>query len=36
MRWDLTVDPVIQVYEDNTIRGCMETGEMRTVEAHGF
>ena len=31
MRWDLTVDPVIQGYEDNTIRGCVETGEMSTV-----
>lgn len=32
IRWDLTVDPVIQVYEDNTIRGCQLTGETRTVE----
>jgi penicillin-binding protein 2 len=31
MRWDLTTDPLIQVYEDNTIRGCQLTGEMRTV-----
>ena len=31
LRWDLTVDPAIQVYEDNTIRGCQTTGEMKTV-----
>ena len=36
MRWDLTVDPVIQGYEDNTIRGCVETGEMSTVEPWVF
>ena len=36
MRWDLTVDPVIQVFEDNTIRGCQTTGEMKTVEPWVF
>ncbi len=36
MRWDLTVDPVIQVYEDNTIRGCIETGETKTVQPWVF
>jgi penicillin-binding protein 2 len=35
-RWDLTVDPVIQVYEDNTIRGCQPTGEMKTVQPWVF
>jgi penicillin-binding protein 2 len=36
MRWDLTADPVIQVYEDNTIRGCQPTGEMKTVQPWVF
>jgi penicillin-binding protein 2 len=36
LRWDLTVDPVIQVYEDNTIRGCQPTGEMKTVQPWVF
>jgi len=36
LRWDLTVDPVIQNYEDNTIRGCQLTGEMKTVEPWVF
>ncbi|OGO62453.1 MAG: hypothetical protein A2029_04010 [Chloroflexi bacterium RBG_19FT_COMBO_47_9] len=36
LRWDLTVDPVIQGYEDNTIRGCQTTGEMKTVEPWVF
>jgi penicillin-binding protein 2 len=36
LRWDLTVDPVIQVYEDNTIRGCQLTGEMKTVQPWVF
>ncbi len=36
LRWDLTVDPVIQVYEDNTIRGCQATGEMKTVQPWVF
>ncbi len=36
MRWDLTVDPVIQVFQDNTIRGCQATGEMKTVQPWVF
>jgi penicillin-binding protein 2 len=36
LRWDLTVDPVIQVYEDTTIRGCQTTGEMKTVQPWVF
>jgi penicillin-binding protein 2 len=36
LRWDLTVDPVIQEYEDNTIRGCQLTGETKTVEPWVF
>jgi penicillin-binding protein 2 len=36
MRWDLTVDPVIQVFQDNTIRGCQPTGEMKTVQPWVF
>jgi penicillin-binding protein 2 len=36
LRWDLTVDPIIQVYEDNTIRGCQTTGEMKTVQPWVF
>jgi penicillin-binding protein 2 len=36
LRWDLTVDPVIQVFEDNTIRGCQPTGEMKSVQAWVF
>jgi penicillin-binding protein 2 len=36
LRWDLTVDPIIQVYEDNTIRGCQPTGEMKTVQSWVF
>lgn len=36
MRWDLTVDPVIEVFEDNTIRGCRFTGEWKTVEPWVF
>jgi penicillin-binding protein 2 len=36
MRWDLTVDPVIQVFEDNTIRGCQPTGEMKSVQPWVF
>ena len=36
LRWDLTVDPVIQVYEDNSIRGCQLTGETRIVEPWVF
>ncbi len=36
LRWDLTVDPVIQVFEDNSIRGCQATGEMKTVQPWVF
>jgi penicillin-binding protein 2 len=36
IRWDLTTDPVIQVFEDNTIRGCQPTGEMKTVQPWVF
>jgi penicillin-binding protein 2 len=36
LRWDLVTDPVIEVYEDNTIRGCQPTGEMKTVEPWVF
>lgn len=36
MRWDLTQDAVIDIYEDNTIRGCRETGEKKTVESWVF
>jgi len=35
-RWDLTVDPVIQVFEENSIRGCRPTGEWTTVEPWVF
>ena len=36
LRWDLTTDPVIDVYQENTTRGCRETGEKRTVEPWVF
>jgi penicillin-binding protein 2 len=36
LRWDLTLDPVIQEYEDNTIRGCQPTGEWKTVQPWVF
>ena len=36
LRWDLTLDAVIDVYEDNSIRGCRTTGEQKTVEAWVF
>jgi len=36
MRWDLTKDAIIDVYEDNTIRGCRTTGEKKTVEPWVF
>jgi penicillin-binding protein 2 len=36
LRWDLTVDPVIQGFEDNTIRGCQTTDEMKTVQPWVF
>jgi penicillin-binding protein 2 len=35
-RWDLKTDPVIQVFEDNTIRGCQPTGEWKTVQPWVF
>ncbi len=36
LRWDLTVDPVIQVFDENTIRGCVPTGQMKTVQPWVF
>lgn len=36
MRWDLTKDAEIDVYEDNTIRGCRATGEKKTVQPWVF
>lgn len=36
MRWDLTKDAVIDVFEDNTIRGCRTTGEKKTVAPEVF
>jgi penicillin-binding protein 2 len=36
LRWDLTVDPIIQEYEDNTIRGCQTTGQTKTVQPWVF
>ena len=36
MRWDLTKDAIIQEYEDNTIRGCQETGRTTTVQPWVF
>lgn len=36
LRWDLTKDAVIDVYEDNTIRGCRTTGEKKAVEPWVF
>jgi penicillin-binding protein 2 len=36
MRWDLTVDPMIDVYSENSVRGCRETGEKRTVQPWVF
>lgn len=36
LRWDLTVDPLIEVYEENSIRGCRPTGEWKTVEPWVF
>jgi penicillin-binding protein 2 len=35
-RWDLTTDPIIDVYLENSIRGCQETGEKTTVEPWVF
>lgn len=36
IRWDLTQDPIIEVYDSNTFRGCRPTGEMKTVEPWVF
>ncbi len=36
MRWDLTKDAVIDVYEENSIRGCRTTGEKKTVAPEVF
>jgi penicillin-binding protein 2 len=36
MRWDLTQDPIIQVYAENSIRGCQDTGERKTVQPWVF
>lgn len=36
MRWDLTKDPVIDVFLENSIRGCKPTGEKKTVEPWVF
>ena len=35
MRWDLTQDPVIDIYADTSIRGCEPTGEKKTIAAVG-
>jgi penicillin-binding protein 2 len=36
MRWDLTTDPIIDVYSENSVRGCRATGEKRVVEPWVF
>jgi penicillin-binding protein 2 len=36
LRWDLTTDPMIDIYLENSIRGCQETGEKRTIEPWVF
>jgi penicillin-binding protein 2 len=36
MRWDLTQDAIIDIYEENTIRGCRTTGEKKTIEPWVF
>lgn len=36
MRWDLTQDPIIEVYAENSIRGCQDTGERKTVQPWVF
>lgn len=36
-RWDLTTDPVIQVYGETTVRGCEKVeGQMKTVQPWVF
>ncbi len=36
MRWDLTKDSIIDVYSQNSIRGCQETGEKKIIEPWVF
>jgi penicillin-binding protein 2 len=36
MRWDLTKDPEIDVFEENSIPGCRTTGEKKTVAPEVF
>ncbi len=36
MRWDLTKDPVIEEFAQNTSRGCQPTGEKKTVQPWVF
>jgi penicillin-binding protein 2 len=36
LRWDLTVDAVIDEYVDNTIRGCQVTGNKKIIEPWVF
>ena len=36
VRWDLTTDPVIEVFSENSSRGCRQTGETRIVEPWVF
>jgi penicillin-binding protein 2 len=36
MRWDLTKDAMIDVYEENSIRGCRTTGAKKTVAPEVF
>jgi penicillin-binding protein 2 len=36
MRWDLTINPVIEAYAENSTRGCQLTGEKKTVEPWVF
>ncbi len=36
LRWDLTKDPVIDIYAQNSIRGCQPTGEKKTVQPWVF
>lgn len=36
MRWDLTTDPMIDVYSENSTRGCRTTGEKKVVQPWVF
>ena len=36
MRWDLTQDKKIEVFTDNSIRGCEPTGDMKTIQSWVF